>query len=277
MAAALLALIAGSSDVGHAGAWTRKQESFYAKMSFTTLNTDQYHTKDGETITTADFHTWSVNLYGEYGIVDRLTTIVRFPFLRRAGYVTSESYTGIGDLDLGLKYGIITGSTPLAAGISVEFPTGNEEGKGALKHIPGGYIALPTGDGELNTTLSLHGSHSFHPAPAYLSLDVGYNIRTQGFTDEYLVAFQGGVKPIDRLWLQGTLRARGPASTPDATLANGAALGFGEAVQYIAYSLGAAYELLPHVSVSFDAYSAFGRVTNIYSGINLVFGVSLEY
>lgn len=265
------------TTTGSGGAWTRQQNSCYAKLSFTTLSTDEYHTVDGETITTADFHTFSLNLYGEYGITNRLTGIVRFPFVRSAGYVTTESYTSMGDLEAGIKYGIITGSTPIAASISAEFPTGDENGKGEIKELPGSYVALPTGDGEFNLIPALHVSHSFHPVAAYLSLDVGYNIRSEGFTDEYLVTAQSGYKVLGKVWIQATLRARGPMTDPDPTLAAGSALGFGEGVQYLAYSLGAGYEVLPHMNLSFDAYSAFGKITNIYSGINLVFGLAIEY
>lgn len=271
------AFLVFASDSAHAGAWTKTQNSFFAKVALTTLSTNEFHTRDGDNISTADFHTWSFNLYGEYGILDRLTGIIRFPFVRSAGFETTQSFTGAGDLGLGIKYGLISGSTPLAIGLGVEFPTGNENGSGELKSTPEGFVRLPTGDGELNTRLDLYVSHSFHPAPAYVSLDAGYNIRTEGFTDEYLVILQGGYKLIEKLWVQASLKATGPVSTPDPSLAGGAALGFGEGVQYTAYSIGTAYEVVPHLSVSFDLYSAFGRITNIYSGLNLVFGIALEY
>jgi hypothetical protein len=260
-----------------AGAWTRDQQSFYAKLSFTTLNSDQFHTKDGDKITTADFQTWSLNLYGEYGIINNLTAVVRFPFVRSAAFETTESFTGIGDIGVGLKYRLVSGSTPIAVGLHFELPSGNENGSGALKDLPGASVRLPTGDGELNTRWDLYLSHSFYPTPAYASLDAGYNIRTEGFTDEYLIVLQGGYKFIPVMWAQASIKALGPVSTPDPALAGGAALGFGEGVQYTAYSIGTAYEISPHLIVSFDIYSAFGRITNIYSGLNLVFGIALEY
>jgi len=260
----------------NAGAWTRKQGSYYAKLGFTTLSTNTFHTKDGDEITTADFNTWSFNFYGEYGITESLTGIAKFPFLRNAGFETTESFTGIGDLSIGLRYGLVAGSTPVAVGILIDFPTGNENGSGTLKELPTASVRLPTGDGELNTQLNFSLSHSFYPAPAFVSLDGGYNVRTEGFTDEYLFAVQGGYKIIEKLWLQANLRGIGPISTPDPTLAGGTALGFGEGVQYTAYSFGASYEIAPRLNVSFDLFSAFGRITNIYSGINYVLGISIE-
>jgi len=260
----------------HGGAWTRKQNSFYAKLGLTTLSTNEFHTKDGDKIETADFHTWSLNLYGEYGVTDRLTGILRAPILRSAGFETTESFTGIGDIGLELKYGLLTGSTPVAVSFGADFPTGDETGTGSLKTGAGGYIRLPTGDGELNTRVSALVSHSFYPTPAYASFDLGYNVRSEGFTDEYAFGLQGGYKVFEEVWIQANLRGIGPVANPDATLAGGTALGYGEGVQYIAYNLGASYEVIPRVSVSFDFFSAFGRITNIYSGANLVFGLSFE-
>jgi len=261
------------------GAWTRKQHSFYAKLGFTTLSTNQFHTKDGNKISTADFQTWSLNLYGEYGMFDRLTGIVKFPIARNARFETTESKLGIGDLGLELKYGLLSeGSTPVAVGVGVELPTGDENGFGFLKDGSGGFVLLPTGDGEFNTRLNLYASHSFYPIPAYISIDGGYNFRTKNFTDEYAVGFQAGYKLAETVWLQANLRAIGPVGTSNLDLiGSGIALGLGEGVQYTTYGLGAAYEFIPHWNISFDFFSAFGKITNIYSGVNLIFGISVEF
>ena len=280
LAMMITALIISIKEEASAGAWTRNENSVYAKLAFSTLSTNTFHTKDGDKISTADFQTWSLDLYGEYGLLDRLTAVVKFPILKKAGFVTTQSKTGIGDLGLELKYGLVTGSTPVAIGVGVDLPTGDENGFGLLKDqvsTPGGLVRLPTGDGEFNTRINVYVSHSFYPVPAYLSIDGGYNFRTKNFTNEYVFGLQGGYKIAGTVWLQANLRGMGPVRTPDPDLANGAALGLGEGVQYTTYSFGAAYEIIPHYAVSFDFFSAFGKITNIYSGINFVLGVSIEY
>ena len=270
----------GVSDAVAGGAWTRKQNSFYAKLGFSAISTNKFYTKDGNKIRTADFQAWSVDLYGEYGILNRLTGVIKFPLIKRAAFETSEAKTGIGDLGIELKYGLLAGSSPVAIGIGVELPTGDQGGIGLLKdqaNNPGGFIHLPTGDGEFNTRATLYLSHSFYPIPAFVAIEGGYNFRTKNFTDEYAFALQAGYKLADKIRLQANLRGLGPATDPDPELARNAALGLGEGVQYTSYGFGAAYELLPRYNLTFDFFSAFGKITNIYSGANFVVGLSVEY
>jgi hypothetical protein len=270
----LLLAVTSVASEAMAGAWPRKQGSLYSKLAFTTLSTTEAHDQNGDTYTTPQFSTWSLNLYGEYGVTDRLTAILRAPVLRSAKYGNSESVTDVGDFSVEAKYAILAGGFPVAVAVEAEFPTGDESGVVPLTDGSGGTARLPTGDGEYNTRIKALISRSFHPVPAYASFVAGYDIRTEGFTDEYLVMIQAGYRLGTVVWLQGNLHAKGPVSTPDATLASQATLGFGEGVQYIAYSLGLAYDMLPSVALSFDAYSAFGKVTSIYTGLNLVFGIS---
>jgi hypothetical protein len=278
-AIAVMAILALCRDAVAGGAWTKKQNSFYAKLGFSTIGTNRFYTKDGNEIRTADFQAWSLDLYGEYGILDRLTGVVKFPVAKRAGFETSEAKLGIGDLGLELKYGLLAGNTPFAIGLGVELPTGDQNGFGLLKdqaNSPGGFIRLPTGDGEFNTQATLYLSHSFHPIPAFVSIEGGYNFRTKSFTDEYAFGLQAGYKLADKIWLQANLRGLGPAADPDAELAGNAALGLGEGIRYRSYGFGAAYEFIPRCSVSFDFFSAFGTITNIYAGANFVVGVAIE-
>lgn len=265
-----------AAQSAHGGAWTRKRGALYSKLGFTTLATSEAYDPDGNKFTTPKFNTWSLNLYGEYGVTDRFTSVLRAPVLRAAKFENSESFTGVGDFSLEFKYGILRGTTPVALSVEPVFPTGNKDGVTPLTDGSGGTVRLPTGDGEYNTIVKGSVSHSFHPIPGYVSLDVGYNFRTKGFTDEYLFMVQAGYQIDDVLWLQGNINAKGPVGTPDSTLASMATLGFGEGVQFVAYSFGLAYEMLPTVALTLDAYSAFGKITSIYSGLNLVFGVSWQ-
>ncbi len=275
-----IVLILGCLDEAMSGAWTRKQNSLYAKIGISMIGTNTFYTHTGNKIQTADFRAWSVDLYGEYGILDRLTGVVKFPAAKRARFETSEAKLGIGDLGLELKYGLLAGNIPIALGLGVELPTGDQNGFGLLKdqtNNPGGFIRQPTGDGELNTRATLYLSHSFYPVPAFISFEGGYNFRTKNFTDEYAFGLQAGYKLASKVWLQANLRGLGPVTDPDSELAGAAAIGLGEGVQYTSYGFGAAYEVDQHYSVIVDFFSAFGKITNIYSGVNFVVGISVEY
>lgn len=265
------------SETVFAGAWTRKQHTLYSKLSFSTLSTNTFYTRDGGKLTTADFRTWSTDIYGEYGVLDRLTAIAKIPILKSASFETTGSKAGIGDVGIGFRYGIISQtSTPVAITTFFEFPSGDENGLASLND-GSGVVRLPTGDGEFNTRIVASISHSFHPVPAFISVDAGYNIRTEGFTNEYMFGLQAGYKPAPGFWIQGILQALGPVGRTNPDLQGGGVrLGLGEGVQYTAYGFGVAYEIVENVSLSFDYHSAFGKTTNIYSGANLIAGISYE-
>lgn len=274
------ALVLTCAAGAHAGAWTRGPGSFYAKVALSTLRTSSFYTPDGDRISTANFSSTSLDLYAEYGLGRRLTGVVRFPIVKSASFETTETESGIGDLGLELKYGLRFGTSPLALGIGVELPTGDESGAADLDDqagSPGGFIRLPTGDGEFNTRIILYASHSFHSMPTYVSAEAGYNLRSENFTDEYLFGLQAGYRVAGRLWLNANLRGVGPVTDPDRARSLEAANGFGEGVQYVEIGIGAACDVVPHVGLTFDVLGAAGRITNVYSGTRLVFGLATEY
>ncbi len=274
------ALVLAGAAGAHAGAWTRGPRSFYAKLALSTLRTSSFYTPDGHRISTAKFSSSSLDLYAEYGLGRRLTGVVQFPIVKSASFETTETETGVGDLGLELKYGLRLGASPFALGVGVELPTGDERGAAALEDqagSPGGFIRLPTGDGEFNTRVTLYVSRSFHSMPAYISAEAGYNLRNERFTDEYMFGLQAGYGVAGRLWLNANLRGVGPVTNPDPARALETANGFGEGVQYIGIGIGAACDVVPHLGLTFDVYRATGRITNIHSGARLVFGLAAEY
>ena len=175
-----------------------------------------------------------------------------------------------------LKYGLLSGEVPVAFGVRFELPTGDKNAFGRNLSNPDAIIYLPTGDGEFNTWARAYASHSFHPVPAFVSVDAGYNFRTQGLTDQYQAGLQVGYKPIEALWLFGNLRRLALVARANTNLIYNA-IGVGEGVEYTTYGFGASYGFLPHLSVSLDAASAFGTVKNIYGGLNFGFGVAVDY
>ena len=160
-------------------------------------------------LTTGVFNT---AIYAEYGLTDRLTTVVNVPFLSRNYMnnlrsattneiiVNGEAINTIGDIDLGLKFGLTKGRIPIALTLTLGIPTG-ETGAGSLN-------ALQTGDGEFNQMLQLDAGGGFNlgKLSAYLSGFVGVNNRTNGYSEELRLGLELGVGIFNqRLWLSGRL------------------------------------------------------------------------
>lgn len=258
------------------GGWIKQPRTIYAKIGLTTLSTNTFHGPDGSLITTADFTTQTLQLYSEYGILEDLSVVFDIPFLKHSKYVTSRAVTGFGDVGIEFKYGVVSTDFPVAVGVRFELPTGDKNAFGRNLSNPDAFIYLPTGDGEFNVWARAYASHSLYPFPAFVTLDAGYNFRTHKLTDQYQVGFQLGFTPVEDLWLFANVRRLALVGRPNTALIFNA-IGVGEGVEYSSYGGGISYGFLPHLSISFDAASAFGTVKNIYSGINVGFGVAVDY
>lgn len=268
-------LILQPSRAQAGGGWIDPPGSFYLKASVSSLRSESYHANDGHTVRTAEFSDLTLGVYAECGLWPRLAAEVDLPLLRRHSFPGAEPVSGPGDIGIGLKYGIATGSTPLAVGVTVEIPTGDRDAFGRNLLQPESIIRLPTGDGEWNAWARIHASHSFSPAPAYMSIDAGYNIRTRGLTDQYRAGVSGGYRPIERLALSGGVRRMGTVGAANPSLVY-SAVGIGEGVAYTAWDLGLAYGVVPSVSVTADLSSAFGGVRNLYGGTVVTLGVAIR-
>mgnify|MGYP001593766577 CR=1 FL=1 len=85
------------------GAWIRQPGSLYAKLGLTTLSTNKFHASDGSTVNTADFGTQTVQLYGEYGVLENFSLVFDVPVFKRSAYVTSNAVSGFGDVGIEAK------------------------------------------------------------------------------------------------------------------------------------------------------------------------------
>jgi len=274
--AVILLMLTISIQAIAGGGWIKKAGALYTKVGVTTLSTTKFHANDGILVSTAEFQTLTIQVYGEYGIIDRLSAVFDIPVFRRHAYVTADAVSGIGDVGVELKYGILAEEFPLAFGVGAEFPTGDQNAFGRNKTNPANIIFLPTGDGEFNVWTRVYASHSFFPAPAFVSLDAGYNFRTKGLTNQYQAGAQVGYKFFGTIWLFGNLRRFATAGAANPAFIY-SSVGVGEGVEYTTYGFGLSYEFIPRFNVTFDLASALGTVRNIYSGTNLGFGIAVDW
>lgn len=207
-----LLLISFSSMAG--GPWTQKKGIGYFKLSEYWLIFDQHYTDLGKidpNVTTGIFNT---SIYGEYGITDRFTTTLFFPIFSRnytnnivskatgATIVEGDAFNSIGDSDLGLKYSLTKPGAkyPVAASLVLGIPLGNEAA-GINKN-------LQTGDGEFNQLLNLDAGTSFSLSKnvnSYTSINLGFNNRTNNFSDEIRYGIEIGLGFKSKFWLIGRM------------------------------------------------------------------------
>ena len=271
--AAVLLLAAAPAQAG--GGWTRPRGHGYAKVGLTLVNTTKYHPLEGGTINTAQFRQQVYSLYAEYGLTNRLEATLNFPVFRRATFPDTSPGQGVGDPELGLRYGVLTGKWPLAVQVAAQAPLGDPNRRGIYQPDPTSFVYLPTGNGQWNIWTRAALSHTLGTLPAFFTLEAGYNFRTGGFTDQYTYGAQLGYKFFNKLWITTNVRALANVRAPNpAKLAN---IGLGEGVAYSAASLGASYHFTKHLSATADVAGGFGQLRNVYSGVQTTFGVAVEW
>ena len=257
------------------GGWTRKKKKGYVKAGLTTVRSTRYHPLSGGTVETASFNQQVYSVYGEYGLTDRLEATLNFPLFRRAAFPGLSPGKGVGDPEVGLRYGLLTGKWPLAVAVAVEAPLGNPNVFGRDRADPAIYLRLPTGDGEWNVWTRAALSHSLGRLPAFATLNAGYNMRSGGFTNQYSFGAQLGYQFFNKLWLMAAARTLGNVRPPD--LRRFGAIGLGEGVAYSTAELGASYAVTKHLSATANWAAGFGRLRNVYSGNQYTAGVAWEW
>ncbi len=180
------------------GGWPQKKGHGFFKVGFWWLKSDRYFAPSGDILDIATAGVYNTSIYAEYGLTDRLTATVYFPFFSRTtlneqvsgatGEVlqAGDAVNSIGDTDISIKYGILQ-NTPIvvSASLTLGLPFGNEAG--------GDTQVLQTGDGEFNQMLSIEASRSFSAIGAYATALVGFNNRTNSFSDEFRYGLEAGI------------------------------------------------------------------------------------
>lgn len=174
--------------------WTKGKGEGYTQLTLGYFASDTYVNLLEERMETATFRQIYASLYGEYGITSRITVLADWPVLKLQRFETTETVGGIGDLKLGVRYGLLQGKFPVSVTLMPEFPTGpaNQIAQNLENAFDG--INLPAGDGEFNVHGIVAVSHSFYALPLYANLYAGYNARTQFDGRAFQDQLRGGLE-----------------------------------------------------------------------------------
>lgn len=272
-------LILGQTALGQ---WTRERGNGYYKLSAWYLEADQHYTDTGAIEPNATRGQFNLNLYAEYGITDRWNMVGYVPFFSRTYQndifskttgeliTPGESVNSIGDIDLGITYGLIQNeklalSTTLLFGI----PSGNDSG--------GSDGSYQTGDGEFNQMVRIAAGKpfSFAKLPAYAKAYLGYNNRTQNLSDELRAGAELGLQFFNRLWVAGKLDVVQSMHNGTLSAQNSQGSIFANNVEFIGLGAEVAYYISPKWGISATYGGALdGRI--IYADPSFAIGVFLD-
>lgn len=258
----------------NAGAWTQKKDGGYYKLGLSTLSSEEFIDGEGNAESIPRKSHFTVFFYGEYGIEDNLTAIAYLPFFSRVsveegfnedtGLPTSAGdNTTIGDPEFGLRYRLFKqGPAVLSAGIKLGLPVGDY----AADNI------FSTGDGEFNQLINLQFGYSFYPL--YATAELGFNNRSEGYSDEVRAMLEVGLSIGGPLTIIGRTRVLHP-------LKNGA--GVGDAMagvtvsdqRFLAFNINLVLDITDTFGVD-AGYETATNIRNLLKAPTLFFGAYLK-
>lgn len=200
-----VAVLLCHTSVSNAGGWTQPKGKGYFKLSQQIISAESLFFKNGSKAEIPTVSGYTTSLYGEFGMIDRVTLVGYMPFYTNFS-VDAEGFdptTGLGDWDVGVRIGLLTdGPTVVSLQALAGLPLGDS----------GGGIVIWTGDGEFNQHVSLQIGHSLYPVPAYLKGEIGYNNRQssdnrdKNYADEFRYILQAGYTIADRVGISVSVR-----------------------------------------------------------------------
>ncbi len=185
-------------QAAHAGGpWPRKKNSGYAQLGFTYVGYNSFFNDAGTVTPMRRYVTdFTSQVYLEYGLTDRLTMMTNLPFKYVASgedilnsdstyfrdTVPNGSLFALSNVMLGLKYNIINKKVLFSAGFNAEANVAKYDSLTTLRTGPSAWVFHPY----------LSVGSSFVQGKLYTMLDVGFRLRTNGYSHEADFNFELG-------------------------------------------------------------------------------------
>ena len=256
----LLISIILSAIIFAGGGWTKEKGKAFLKYELRLINAKKYYDFDSEQVDISKTSYISNSLYAEYGLLHNFTVNTNLSFKSISTNDGDRSVSGLGDVAVGFKYGIIQdGPTVLAADLGLSFNTGDTNDS-----------LLWTGSGQNNTIFGLSLGHSFYPLDAYLNLGLHYNLRSE-LDNEIHYNAEFGYKMNQFL---AAIKLRGILISGD--LNRDIIRSAFYQTEYHAYSLELNYFIQDNLGLTIAMDGAF-KVKNNFAAAALSFGVFTEF
>lgn len=186
----------------YAGAWTAKQGENYLKGAVNYFETSNRFGPEG---TFENFRNTNLNIYWEHGVRDDLTFFATGSLtdLENRADGVETSTTGVGDIDVGLKYRLIDG--PVIVSV---------QGLFKAPYLYSENSELPLGNGQEDFEGKVLFGKSFGDL-GYGGLEVGYRVRTEAPVDEFRYLVEYGFDLNEKTYLRAKLDGIHAASSAD--------------------------------------------------------------
>jgi len=272
----VLILVISAQKINASG-WTKESGKGFYFLEYRVLSGSKFHDSDGTNVSIPKLTDIAFNFYAEYGLTNKLTAILNFPFYKvktqdiNSLHLDVEIETensGIGDFDFGFRYRLwVIGQTTISSSFILGVPVSQDK-------IIDTSFGLPLGDREFNQILGLEFGHSFYPIPAYITGCINFNNRSKGYSDQLYYSFEGGYKVISNLLLNVRIHALQSLHNGNNSKLVHRFL-FSNNQQFIAYKFGMNYNFSSNLGVSASFESGIAAY-NIQSAPVFSIGVFLN-
>lgn len=271
----LLLLFTASPLMG--GGWTLPRNGGYAKLwlrwqaAIGALS--GHYGPDGTRLPSGDYNEIFFNTYGEYGLAERLTLVGFWPVVTsfHMSNLNDYSYTGTGDMSLGLRWGIIQHRAVLALQFTATAPLANSSIAKPFYNIETGERIgeLRVGAGVWDLEPRLQAGYGWNRGHA--GAEIAYKYRSKDFLPVLSVSAEGGRRLSEKMY--GTFRTVmvEPLGTSAAPLDNSPS-GIGNGTEYVGFAFEVDWQRSANFSLGLTLEGAFtfsrqtgGPVMSVYS------------
>lgn len=238
--------------------WVKKPGGYYLQAGFNIIPAarELFSVDYPSYVLNRDVLDATVQLYGEYGLTDRLTALLEVPYkmvstaeevnpggLFKDEVLPAGSLQGLGNINLGLKIGFKT-TFPLAATIKIAGPTARSDRN----------TGLQTGYDGWAVASSISAGQSWKRVYAFAA--AGVTVPKPGYSPDWFGQAEAGYR-LSKLYVIGVLdlrRSFGGGDRPDGTeLQTGL---YANNQSYLAYGLKVSLALTSRFGINLSGYGA---------------------
>ena len=244
------------SCVTFAGAWTLEKGKVYNKLAVNYFEADETFGTGQDGF--EEFTDFTLNYYVEAGITDRLTFISQVPLRRSTNEVVGDrtDNTGIGDIDLGLRYNFVNSGWVFSGQALYKAPFLYDEDDD-----------LPLGNGQSDFEFRLLLGRSLYPY-GYFGVEAAYRFRAEDPSDEIRYLVEYGFDLTSKAYLRAKLDIIDAVDDTDVIVSDGSPQ-FPNAFDLTRYEASAGYK--------FNDQSSFEvTYTGSISGDNILDGDAIQ-
>lgn len=249
----LLLILLSAGTINAQSPWTKEKGKAYAQLGVTGLFYNTAQINDQKTNLGGDYSDVTTQLYGEFGISNKLEALAIIPFKSASFKPTlgagTEHLSGIGNITLGLKYKIYDQKWKISTGIQYQ----------ANSSKVAGYNGLSTGF-NANTFIPYVTAGSSTGKWYYFG-NLGYGYMTNDFSDYLKIGAELGYLILPKGHLIVALDSKNPVAKENAFTNNASRWpSYLDRQTYNAVGLKFNYEFSPNkYGANIAAFGAFGN------------------